>query len=79
MICEDTGLGYKRTEKLVFVQIFQQGRSAEVKLQFYKELASRLEEECGVGMHDLIITCAENGKDDWSFGEGRAQFMDGGL
>jgi phenylpyruvate tautomerase PptA (4-oxalocrotonate tautomerase family) len=79
MICEDTGLGYKRTEKLVFVQIFQQGRSAEVKQQFYKELALRLEEECGVGTHDLIITCAGNEKEDWSFGEGRAQFLDGGL
>ena len=79
MICEDTGLGYQRTEKLVVVQIFQQGRSAEMKQQFYKELARRLEEECEVGPHDLIISCTGNEKEDWSFGEGRAQFLDGGL
>jgi len=79
MICEDTGLGYKRTEKLVFVHIFQQGRTAEVKQKFYKELGQRLEKECGVDGQNLIISCAHNEKEDWSFGEGRAQFLDGGL
>lgn len=79
MICEDTGLGYRRTEKLVFLHIFQQGRSAEAKQEFYAELGRRLESECGVGGHDLIISCASNEKEDWSFGEGRAQFLDGGL
>lgn len=79
MICEDTGLSYKRTEKLVFVHIFQQGRTAEVKQKFYKELGQRLERECGVDGQNLIISCAHNEKEDWSFGEGRAQFLDGGL
>lgn len=38
-----------------------------------------LEKECEVPGKQLIISCSENGKEDWSFGEGRAQFLDGGL
>lgn len=79
MICEDTGLGYERTEKLVFVQIFQQGRDKSTKQECYKELAKALEEECDTPSQQLIITCTANSQEDWSFGEGRAQFLDGAL
>ncbi|PQE33725.1 4-oxalocrotonate tautomerase protein [Rutstroemia sp. NJR-2017a WRK4] len=79
MICEDTGLGFERTEKLVFIQIFQQGRSKEVKEATMAELAKRLGDECGVPGTDLIISVAANTKEDWSFGMGRAQFMTGEL
>lgn len=79
MICEDTNLGLERTEKLVFIQIFQQGRTVDVKQATYKELARRLKEECGVDGNDLIISCAQNTKEDWSFGNGVAQFLTGDL
>ncbi|KAE9993472.1 hypothetical protein Vi05172_g1380 [Venturia inaequalis] len=78
-ICLDTGLDYQRTDQLVFIQIFQQGRDKDTKQKFYRELAKALESECDVPGAQLIISCAENGKEDWSFGEGRAQFLDGGL
>jgi hypothetical protein len=38
-----------------------------------------LEENCDVPSKQLIITCTANSQEDWSFGEGRAQFLDGGL
>ncbi|PQE17708.1 4-oxalocrotonate tautomerase protein [Rutstroemia sp. NJR-2017a BVV2] len=79
MICEDTGLGFERTEKLVFIQIFQQGRSREVKEATMAELAKRLGDECEVPGTDLIISVAANTKEDWSFGMGRAQFITGEL
>ncbi|PQE25456.1 4-oxalocrotonate tautomerase protein [Rutstroemia sp. NJR-2017a BBW] len=79
IICEDTGLGFERTEKLVFIQIFQQGRSREVKEATMAELAKRLGDECGVPGTDLIISVAANTKEDWSFGMGRAQFITGEL
>ncbi|KAK5129560.1 hypothetical protein LTR08_003146 [Meristemomyces frigidus] len=79
LICEDTGLGFKRTEKLVFIQIFQQGRSAETKQSFYAKLASQLEAQCGLQGGDLIITCLQNERADWSFGQGEAQFLTGAL
>ena len=79
IICEDTGLGFERTDDLVFVQVFQQGRTAEDKQNMFAGLAERLEAECGLKGTDLIISCAENKKEDWSFGMGEAQFMTGAL
>ncbi|KAI1629997.1 Tautomerase/MIF superfamily [Exophiala viscosa] len=79
LICEDTNLGLARTENLVIIQIFQQGRNTATKQATYKELARKLEAECGVKGNDLIISCAQNTKEDWSFGNGVAQFLTGEL
>lgn len=38
----DTGLGYKRTDKIVVIQITQQGRSAEQKQAMYAKLSVAL-------------------------------------
>ena len=43
LICEDTGLGFERTDDLVVIQVFQQGRDAEQKRALYAALASRLQ------------------------------------
>ena len=79
MICLDTGLGYKRSNELVFIQVFQQGRSMYTKQGFYAELAKQLGEKYGLDGGDLIVTMSENRKDDWSFGHGRVQFLTGEL
>lgn len=79
MICLDTGLGLERTNKLVVIQIFQQGRNEEQKQTLYASLAGRLGREAGVEGGDLIISCVRNEKEDWSFGNGRAQFLTGEL
>jgi hypothetical protein len=79
IICEDTNLGFERTDKLVFIQIFQQGRNAELKQAIYAELQKRLEKDCGVPGTDLISSCSANTPEDWIFGLGRAQFLTGDL
>ena len=79
LICEDTNLGLKRTDKLVFIQIFQQGRDAKTKEALYAALADRLKAECGLDGNDLIVTVSRNEKEDWSFGNGKAQFLTGDL
>jgi phenylpyruvate tautomerase PptA (4-oxalocrotonate tautomerase family) len=79
VIAEDTGLGFERTEGVMIIQIFQQGRSQEQKRAAYAELARRLEEDCGVAPTDLIISIVANEREDWSFGGGRAQFLEGDL
>jgi phenylpyruvate tautomerase PptA (4-oxalocrotonate tautomerase family) len=79
IIAEDTGLGLERSDGIVIIQIFQQGRSTEQKVAAYAELAKRLETECGVRPEDLIISMNANRHVDWSFGLGRAQFIDGSL
>ncbi|MCH1866274.1 tautomerase family protein [Nocardioides sp. CFH 31398] len=79
IILEDTGLGYERTSQQVVVHVFQQGRSTEQKQALYAALAERLEERCGLRGEDLLVSVAEVGRDDWSFGRGRAQFLTGEL
>ncbi|GKZ24678.1 hypothetical protein AbraIFM66951_011949 [Aspergillus brasiliensis] len=79
LICEDTNLGFTRSKKLVIIQILQQGRSAEQKQQAFQALSQNLQEKCSVSGDDLIISCAQNTKEDWSFGMGVAQFMTGEL
>jgi len=80
LICEDTNLpDLPRSEKLVMIQIFQQGRDAKTKQATYAELMKQLGEKCGLGPGDLIISVSRNEKEDWSFGAGRAQFLTGEL
>jgi phenylpyruvate tautomerase PptA (4-oxalocrotonate tautomerase family) len=78
IIAEDTGLGYERTDDVVVVQVFQQGRSQEQKQTLYRVLCERLDAAGLVRPDDLIVSIAENHLEDWSFGRGRAQFRTGG-
>lgn len=79
VIAEDTGLGFERTDGVMVIQIFQQGRSEAQKRAAYAELARRLHAECGVAPTDLIVSVVANERADWSFGMGRAQFLEGDL
>jgi phenylpyruvate tautomerase PptA (4-oxalocrotonate tautomerase family) len=79
VILQDTGLGFERTDDRVLVQVFQQGRSEDQKKALYARLAERLESDCGVAPTDLMVSVAANSREDWSFGLGRAQFLEGDL
>jgi phenylpyruvate tautomerase PptA (4-oxalocrotonate tautomerase family) len=79
VIAEDSGLGFRRSEDVVVLQIFHQGRSVQQKTAAYEQLALRLEKECGLSPSDLVVSMVENERSDWSFGEGRAQFLTGEL
>ena len=79
IIAEDTGLGFERTVGVVVIQIVQQGRTTAQKKAAYEQLAERLDAECGVAPTDLIVSIVANGREDWSFGLGRAQFLEGDL
>ena len=79
IIAEDTGLGLERSDGIVIIQIFQQGRSTQQKVAAYAELVKRLEADCGVRPEDLIISVMANKHADWSFGLGQAQFLNGTL
>ncbi len=79
IIAEDTGLGLERSDGVTVIQIFQQGRSVEQKKAAYEQLAKRLDAECGLRPDDLIVTVNANERADWSFGLGRAQFLEGEL
>lgn len=75
----DTGLGFERTDDVVIVQVTQQGRTDDQKRALYAALAERLERDCGIAPTDVVVSVVENTPADWSFGLGRAQFLDGDL
>jgi 4-oxalocrotonate tautomerase len=68
-------LGIHRTSDLIMVQIFfNEGRSVAQKQALYKAIASGLSEQLGVRLEDVFITLVEVKKENWSFGNGIAQY-----
>lgn len=79
VVALDAGLGFERSERLVMIQVFtQSGRTTEVKQQLFRTIAAHLE-PLGVTGEDVFIGIIENGPQDWSFGFGRAQYVEGDL
>ncbi len=79
MIVEDAGLGIERTDKVVFLQMTSRRRTREQKENFYRLLCEELERSCGIAPSDIVVSIVENTDADWSFGNGRAQFLTGEL
>lgn len=79
MIIEDTGLGIPRTKDVVVVQVFTRPRAEEAKQTFYRLLTEKLQAACGIAPADVMVSCMVNSDADWSFGQGRAQFLTGEL
>ena len=79
MVIRDTGLGFERTDKVTVVHVFTSPRTPAIKKTLYSLLAERLQERCGIPPSDLVVSLATNGTDDWSFGDGEAQYLTGRL
>ena len=79
MVVEDTGLGIPRTDKVVVVQVVSRPRGKDAKQTFYKLLTEELQKSCGIAPSDVMVSIIENSDEDWSFGLGRAQFLEGDL
>ena len=79
MIVEDTGLGFARSDKVVVVQVVTRRRGKEMKQKFYRLLTDELQKSCGIDPSDVMVSMIENSDEDWSFGLGRAQFLEGDL
>ncbi|MFC4765610.1 tautomerase family protein [Dyella koreensis] len=69
-------LGIARTDNLVIVQIAcNNTRTVEQKQAFYQRMAEVLAEEPGLRPEDLFINLLETAKENWSFGNGIAQYV----
>jgi phenylpyruvate tautomerase PptA (4-oxalocrotonate tautomerase family) len=79
MFVEDTGLGIERSDAIVLIQITQQGRTTAQKQALYAGLATILRDRTGLRGEDLVVAVVDNTRADWSFGHGRAQFLEGDL
>lgn len=68
-------LGIERSPEAFIVDItLNAGRSTELKKQFYAELVTRLHQQADVRPEDVTIALTEVAKENWSFGNGLAQY-----
>ena len=68
-------LGIDRSDDLVMIQITANNtRTLEKKKALYKRIAERLAASPGVRPQDVMIGLVEVTKENWSFGEGLAQY-----
>lgn len=79
LILQDTGLGYERSNDVVLLSVVSRPRSQEQKLKLYQLMSEKLHEQCGLAKDDLMISLVENSDSDWSFGQGKAEFITGDL
>ncbi|HZZ59742.1 MAG TPA: tautomerase family protein [Roseiarcus sp.] len=69
-------LGVHRSDDLVMIQItWNEGRTLEQKKALYKAIAEGLEATSGVLPEDVFINLVEVKKENWSFGNGVAQYV----
>jgi phenylpyruvate tautomerase PptA (4-oxalocrotonate tautomerase family) len=70
-------LGVHRTDDLVFIQItWNEGRTTDQKRALYKAIADGLHAAVGLRREDVFIGLVEVKKENWSFGNGIAQYAD---
>ena len=75
LIYDANYLGVKRTDDIVMIQITLNQRTQAVKLAIYKAIADRLVKSPGMRAEDVLISLIGVAPEDWSFGEGKAQYV----
>lgn len=70
-------IGIARTDDVIFIQItLSKGRSVELKKALYKNLVENLKNALDVRPEDVFINLVEVDKENWSFGNGIAQYAE---
>ncbi|WP_166220798.1 tautomerase family protein [Pseudomonas atagonensis] len=68
-------LGIQRSDELVIIQItLNEGRTLEQKKALYQTIAQSLNAQLGIRLEDVFINLVEVKKENWSFGNGVAQY-----
>jgi phenylpyruvate tautomerase PptA (4-oxalocrotonate tautomerase family) len=68
-------LNIRRTNDLIIIQItLNQGRSLELKKALFKRIADLLHQELKLRKEDVLVNLVEVPKENWSFGNGEAQY-----
>jgi 4-oxalocrotonate tautomerase len=68
-------LGIERSDDLVIIQITANNtRTVEKKKALYARLTERLGRSPGVRPQDVFVSILEVAKENWSFGDGLAQY-----
>jgi 4-oxalocrotonate tautomerase len=75
LICSPEYLDIKHSDRVAFVQITaSEGRTIEMKKALFAAIASSIEKTAAMSAADVIIHLVEVKKENWSFGNGIAQY-----
>ena len=75
LIYDPTYLGVQRTDSIFIVQItLSTGRKLAQKRKLFKRMAELLSENPGLRPQDLMVSLVEVAWENWSFGNGEAQY-----
>jgi phenylpyruvate tautomerase PptA (4-oxalocrotonate tautomerase family) len=75
LVVDPTYLGIQRTDNAIIIQVtLNDGRTVDMKRAFYKAVVDGLHERLGHRREDVIINLVEVKKENWSFGNGEAQY-----
>jgi phenylpyruvate tautomerase PptA (4-oxalocrotonate tautomerase family) len=76
LIYDPEYLGIARSDDVVLIQLtISEGRTVEAKQNLFRIIAERLHLELGMRMEDVFINLVETRKENWSFGNGVAQYV----
>jgi len=77
LVCAPSYLGIEHSDRIVLVQItLSTGRKPQQKRALFRRMAEILAESPGLPPQDLVINLVEVAWENWSFGNGEAQYMD---
>jgi 4-oxalocrotonate tautomerase len=75
LVIDPNYLGIHRTQDAIVVQVtLNEGRTVEMKKAFYKAVVDGLHERLRLRREDVVISLVEVKKENWSFGNGEAQY-----
>lgn len=75
LVCTPEYLGIRYSPKITFIQIVaNEGRTVEMKKNLYRSIASAIAETTDIPAADVFINLVEVKKENWSFGNGLAQY-----
>jgi 4-oxalocrotonate tautomerase len=75
LIYDPSYLGVNRGDDIVMIQITLNTRAQAVKVALYKAIAERLAKNPGVRPEDVLVSLVSVQPEDWSFGDGKAQYV----
>jgi 4-oxalocrotonate tautomerase len=75
LIYDPTYLGVNRSDDIVMIQITLNTRTQPVKVALYQAIAERLAKNPGVRPQDVLVSLVSVQPEDWSFGDGKAQYV----
>jgi len=75
LIYDPSYLGISRTDGVILIQVtLNAGRTVEAKKALYARIAQLLREVPSVRPEDVFVSLVEVAKENWSFGNGIAQY-----